>query len=926
MSLQWRRFQFFETSEVKEEGSASTPIQLSPKYDLACCTSGHGTMVFGDNEGNIHLLGRDLKPASFKAFEVKVDRVFQLTSQNILLAVGEDKLANQQHKLIQLKMWFLDKEDKNGGPLLVRIQKIFPSKNIEESPVTALAAVDDMTHVAVGLENGSVILYRGDLMRDRIQNRHSVLVADSKAKVTALYFRGSGKQTMLYVVTTKEAYYYFTAAKIETLVSLKDGNLTCSTLNGDQDLVLGYQEAIFFTLGDDNGPCYGIDGVKHCLAWFRGYLVLVSTDPTASAPVHRLQVYDLKNRFIAFSDTFPEIKCLLCEFGSIFAVTGDRKVIQLKEKDTQTKLDMLFKKNLFVIAINLASSNDFDESLVIDIYRKFGDHLYAKGDYDSAVDQYVKTIGRLEPSYIIRKFLDVQRTQNLTQYLQALHEKHLASSDHTTLLLNCYTKLKDSAHLDAFIKDPSLHFDIDTAINVLRQAEFYDHALSLALRHQHHAHYLTIQIDDRKAYGSALEYLWTLPFEQCREHIITYGKVLVTNLPEQATELMKELCTRYTPRKRAETGKSETLVPQQAAASGESALSSAFSQLMRMGTNQTPESSTPTPASAAAAPEVVVPTQRADPEDFIYVFVTQPSWLMVFLEYVISRNPEQATELVNNTLLELYLSDSASDVAIRQEKRIKALKLLQSSKAFTLNHALLLCQLHQFPEGTLLLNERLNLHAEVLNVHIRAHDHRNIVETCKRFGKPELWMMALQYFATTSTDCNSMIKEVLEHIDRQDLLPPLKVIEILSQNPSISLDIVKDFVLKRLEQDQKVMLEDEKKIASFREETQHMRQEIRELRSTAKIFQNQKCSDCTNPLQAPSTHFLCGHSFHQRCIPDEKECPKCAHTNSKTEALKSEMQRNATNHELFLQRLKVGGFATVTEYFGHGIFQTAPGE
>lgn len=62
------------------------------------------------------------------------------------------------------------------------------------------------------------------------------------------------------------------------------------------------------------------------------------------------------------------------------------------------------------------------------------------------------TIGKLEPSYVIRKFLDAQRIHNLTAYLQALHRQSLANADHTTLLLNCYTKLKDSSKLEEFIK------------------------------------------------------------------------------------------------------------------------------------------------------------------------------------------------------------------------------------------------------------------------------------------------------------------------------------------------------------------------------------------------------------------------------------------------------------------------------------------
>jgi hypothetical protein len=80
-----------------------------------------------------------------------------------------------------------------------------------------------------------------------------------------------------------------------------------------------------------------------------------------------------------------------------------------------------------------------------------------KGDYDGAIAQYIKTIGKLEPSYVIRKFLDAQRIHNLTSYLQALHEKGLANADHTTLLFNCYTKLKDVKKLDEFIKVDTLH-------------------------------------------------------------------------------------------------------------------------------------------------------------------------------------------------------------------------------------------------------------------------------------------------------------------------------------------------------------------------------------------------------------------------------------------------------------------------------------
>ena len=40
---------------------------------------------------------------------------------------------------------------------------------------------------------------------------------------------------------------------------------------------------------------------------------------------------------------------------------------------------------------------------------------------------------------------------NLFNVFKALHEQNLANTDHTTLLLNCYTKLKDVKKLNEFI-------------------------------------------------------------------------------------------------------------------------------------------------------------------------------------------------------------------------------------------------------------------------------------------------------------------------------------------------------------------------------------------------------------------------------------------------------------------------------------------
>jgi len=102
--------------------------------------------------------------------------------------------------------------------------------------------------------------------------------------------------------------------------------------------------------------------------------------------------------------------------------------------------------------------------------------------------------------------------------LQELHSRQLANPDHTTLLLNCYTKTSDRPRLDAFIRNESvrsddldeLPFDLDTAVRVCRQAGFYEHATYLAKKYGRHEEYLRIQIEDAQQWDDALAYLRNL--------------------------------------------------------------------------------------------------------------------------------------------------------------------------------------------------------------------------------------------------------------------------------------------------------------------------------------------------------------------------------------------------------------------------------
>lgn len=44
-----------------------------------------------------------------------------------------------------------------------------------------------------------------------------------------------------------------------------------------------------------------------------------------------------------------------------------------------------------------------DQEDVAEILKKYGDWLYEKGNTVAAMEQYIKTIPHLEPSYVIKK-------------------------------------------------------------------------------------------------------------------------------------------------------------------------------------------------------------------------------------------------------------------------------------------------------------------------------------------------------------------------------------------------------------------------------------------------------------------------------------------------------------------------------------------
>lgn len=64
-----------------------------------------------------------------------------------------------------------------------------------------------------------------------------------------------------------------------------------------------------------------------------------------------LTVLDIQNKFIVYSAPMRNVCKVLVEWGSLYLLNGDHSISLLIEKDLQSKLALLFKKNLYDVSI-----------------------------------------------------------------------------------------------------------------------------------------------------------------------------------------------------------------------------------------------------------------------------------------------------------------------------------------------------------------------------------------------------------------------------------------------------------------------------------------------------------------------------------------------------------------------------------------------
>ena len=649
-----------------------------------------------------------------------------------------------------------------------------------------------------------------------------------------------------------------------------------------------------------------------------------------------------------------------------------RQIFRYHEKPLQQKLETLYSRNLYVLAISFAQKANLDSSQRNIILRKYGDYLYRKGDYDTAMQQYLKAIDNTEPSQVIRKFLDTPRIHNLIEYLEELHEHDKATVDHTTLLLNCYAKLKDTKKLEEFINSGS-NFDFDTAISMCRQGGYYDQAVFLARKHDEHDIVVDILIEDSKKYTEALNYIWRLPPKDAYPNLMKYARVLLENCPSDATQVFIDYYTgKYKP-------KTDSQILSMDTPTGHRGLP-ALTAFIPLPYRQSPATASDLQVangddklqegkeSPPPKPDYEVPKPRTA----FSAFVDHPEEFIVFLEACVKQdnlNDPDRTDLYT-TLFEMYLDAAARKGGSEKvEYETRARQLIEGKNvAIDASNVLLLSHLTSYSDGTILVRERQGLRSDIFRSYTSARDTAGAIKALRKYGQeePSLYPAALAYFTSSEKalqEAGDEVDAVLRKIDQDGLMAPLQVIQTLSANPVAKMGLVKKYLSAIVDKERKEIESNRRLAETYRAQTASKKAELAALSSGPTVFQARRCALCGASLDLPTVHFLCKHSFHQRCLnlpatpppsrgrgsrryaggrddddegdceggiasePAEPQCPVCEKDNETLRAIRRAQKDAAGRHDLFRDELARSrdGLRTVSEFFGRGVMDEGVG-
>ncbi|KAI6181620.1 Vacuolar protein sorting-associated protein 11-like protein [Aphelenchoides besseyi] len=868
-------------------------------------TQGDDFVLLAEERGMIFKLSRDLQLQIWRAYGHSLNGITLI--QRFLFTVGEE----EDNSGPLLKMWDLKRWERDE-PFCKVISRLTVGKSKLPTPTAVSISVGaDLSLVTVGLEDSTVLYHHGDLRTDR-QFKWRVLreglnaPSDGQTIGIAVASLPSCSVVFLICENSIQSFLLESGVMIRKVVhDAKGCEKNCwYFVQSTNTLVVASREMVHFydvhnciEVGNEKGRC-------HALGRGSSKLQLIAHGPHISLLTQRsaviatndsstmciLNVYDVEFHYIAFQCPIPSVCKMFLLDGEICLIGADGVMNKIVEKSLNDKLEGLIKKSLFDVAIGLAKRHNFTD--LQSIYVKYGDYLYGKGDYANAMEQYVETIGKVEPSFVIKKFLDGARIRQLCQYLESLHEKKLANGEHSTLLLGAYIKLGAKEQIGILLGKmvDFNQFNLDKAIKTLRSnADFSEVALRLAYQHGRYDTYLSILFEDLDRHSDAFKFVSQQPTEKMCDYLERYGQILMNNDPTAVTELLQrtlkekpELCKPLMP----------ILI------SRPDCLESIFSD---------------------SDGQLIVPSD--------------PQLCITLLEHRLSKLAKEKKVGSCKKSFEFKCQ------RVNQSHLNELCQLVVSENA---NEAVKFGRQFDVPALVIYAYRKLKKTEDLMRFLLHEGDVQQIVEMCDERVLKDMWIELVAHVSRKKDLSTSDLMILLEKAKTSKFLHPLVILEILARNDHLKVADIKDYIVNWLNEQNEIasstpiikIKENEKQIVENEAEIERLEKQNDELengsvggdRGNVQVFQTSKCSACDSSLQVPAIHFLCNHSYHQHCFESWRDgkdtCPACTTTQSSEQQPTAQLR--AISHADFQQELQNTSSAMrlISDYIAMGVFQS----
>jgi hypothetical protein len=242
-----------------------------------------------------------------------------------------------------------------------------------------MALTSNLSHLAIGLGDGTVLLYR-HLLQSLTTSPTSLtslpkarIVHESQEPITGLGFRepvsssaskasapNNTAQLSLFIVTISRVLCAAVSGRVGEVRTIDElgAGLGCTSMDWDKrEMIIARDEAIYLYGTEGRGACYAYDGMslfrteanitgpKSAIAVYKHNLIITSPPffPTAgsnsatvrhfvssggsNSDVSKVTIFDLQNKLISYSGTFKDgIREVFCQWSGIFVLGGNNKV------------------------------------------------------------------------------------------------------------------------------------------------------------------------------------------------------------------------------------------------------------------------------------------------------------------------------------------------------------------------------------------------------------------------------------------------------------------------------------------------------------------------------------------------------------------------------------------------------------------------